>query len=128
MSTDKRDRILSREVIATQIPTMPKPNTIPKMYPKTTRNIHMEIIDVTDVKRESPAALSDDFSATFTTALMEKDIDLALAAADETGVQLPIARHLKGLLRAAIEGGYGDDDFIALYLQLRNSASKEVVR
>ena len=80
------------------------------------------------VQYKTGPLLSDDFSATFTTALMEKDIDLALAAADETGVQLPIARHLKGLLRAAIEGGYGDDDFIALYLQLRNSASKEVAR
>jgi hypothetical protein len=32
---------------------------------------------------------------------------------------------MKALLRAAIEAGYGDDDFIALYLQLR---SKEAVR
>jgi 3-hydroxyisobutyrate dehydrogenase-like beta-hydroxyacid dehydrogenase len=80
------------------------------------------------VKYKTGPLLDDDFSATFTTALMEKDIDLALAAADETGVELPVARQLKGLLHMAIEGGYGDDDFIALYLQLRNAATKEVVR
>jgi 3-hydroxyisobutyrate dehydrogenase-like beta-hydroxyacid dehydrogenase len=79
------------------------------------------------VKYKTGPLLHDDFSATFTTALMEKDIDLALAAADESGVQLPVARQLKGLLGEAIEAGYGDDDFIALYLRLRNAA-KEVVR
>ena len=80
------------------------------------------------VKYKTGPLLHDDFSATFTTALMEKDIDLALAAADETGIELPVAQQLKRLLRTAIESGYGDDDFIALYLQLRNAASKEVVR
>jgi 3-hydroxyisobutyrate dehydrogenase len=80
------------------------------------------------VKYKTGPLLHDDFSATFTTALMEKDIDLALAAADESGIELPVARQLKRLLRTAIDSGYGDDDFIALYLQLRNAASKEVVR
>ena len=51
-----------------------------------------------------------------------------LAAADEAGIQLPVAQQMKGLLRTAIQGGHGDDDFIALYLQLRKAASKEVVR
>jgi 3-hydroxyisobutyrate dehydrogenase-like beta-hydroxyacid dehydrogenase len=80
------------------------------------------------VQYKTGPLLNDDFSATFTTALMEKDIDLVLAAAEESGVQLPVAREMKALLRAASEAGYGDDDFIALYLQLRNAASKEVVR
>jgi 3-hydroxyisobutyrate dehydrogenase-like beta-hydroxyacid dehydrogenase len=77
------------------------------------------------VQYKTGPLLNDDFSATFTTALMEKDIDLVLASAEESGVQLPVAREMKALLRAAIEAGYGDDDFIALYLQLR---SKEAVR
>lgn len=80
------------------------------------------------VQYKTGPLLRDDFSATFTTALMEKDIDLVLAAADEAGIQLPVAQQMKGLLRTAIQGGYGGDDFIALYLQLRKAASKEVVR
>jgi 3-hydroxyisobutyrate dehydrogenase-like beta-hydroxyacid dehydrogenase len=80
------------------------------------------------VKYKTGPLLHDDFSATFTTALMEKDIDLALASADESGVQLPVAQELKRLLRAASEAGYGGDDFMALYLLLRNAASKEAVR
>jgi 3-hydroxyisobutyrate dehydrogenase-like beta-hydroxyacid dehydrogenase len=71
------------------------------------------------VKYKTEPLLRDDFSATFTTALMEKDIDLVLDAADDAGVGLPLAREMKTHLRAAIEAGYGDDDFIALFLHLR---------
>jgi 3-hydroxyisobutyrate dehydrogenase-like beta-hydroxyacid dehydrogenase len=83
------------------------------------------------VKYKTEPLLRDDFSATFTTALMEKDIDLILDAADDNDVQLPIARELKAILRAAVDAGYGDDDFIALFLFLRSasrSRDQEVVR
>jgi 3-hydroxyisobutyrate dehydrogenase-like beta-hydroxyacid dehydrogenase len=83
------------------------------------------------VKYKTEPLLRDDFSATFTTSLMEKDLDLVLDAADENGVELPIARELKELVRATIEAGYGDDDFMALYLHLRSgsrSRDHEVVR
>jgi 3-hydroxyisobutyrate dehydrogenase-like beta-hydroxyacid dehydrogenase len=73
------------------------------------------------VKYKTEPLLRDDYSATFTTALMEKDIDLILDAAEGGGVELPVARELKALLRAAIETGYGDDDFMALYLNLRDA-------
>jgi hypothetical protein len=43
-------------------------------------------------------------------------------------VELPLARHLKALLRSAVEAGYADDDFMALYLHLRGAASEEVAR
>src|SRR4051794_1912211 len=50
------------------------------------------------VKYKTEPLLRDDFSATFTTALMEKDIDLVLHAAEDAGVELPVARQMKGLL------------------------------
>jgi 3-hydroxyisobutyrate dehydrogenase-like beta-hydroxyacid dehydrogenase len=80
------------------------------------------------VKYKTGPLLEDDYSATFTTALMEKDIDLVLDAADDSGVELPLARDLKALLRAASEAGYADDDFMALYLHLRGAASEEVAQ
>jgi len=83
------------------------------------------------VKYKTEPLLRDDYSATFTTALMEKDIDLILDAAEEHGVELPVARDLKGLLRAAVEAGHADDDFIALFLHLRSASrhsDQEVVR
>jgi 3-hydroxyisobutyrate dehydrogenase-like beta-hydroxyacid dehydrogenase len=76
------------------------------------------------VKYKTEPLLNDDYSATFTTSLMEKDIDLILDAAEEADVTLPVARELKSLLRGAIEAGYGDDDFMALYLNLRDTVRR----
>jgi 3-hydroxyisobutyrate dehydrogenase-like beta-hydroxyacid dehydrogenase len=75
------------------------------------------------VKYKTEPLLRDDYSATFTTALMEKDIDLILDAADEAGVDLPLAREMKTHLRATAEAGYADDDFIALFRYLRSASS-----
>jgi 3-hydroxyisobutyrate dehydrogenase-like beta-hydroxyacid dehydrogenase len=80
------------------------------------------------VKYKTEPLLRDDYSATFTTALMEKDIDLALDAAEQEGVDLPLAREMKSLLRAAIEAGYAEDDFIALFAHLRGGSREEVLR
>jgi 3-hydroxyisobutyrate dehydrogenase-like beta-hydroxyacid dehydrogenase len=80
------------------------------------------------VKYKTEPLLRDDYSATFTTALMEKDIDLALEAADQEGVNLPLVRELKSLLRAAIEAGYAEDDFIALFAHLRGGSREEALR
>jgi 3-hydroxyisobutyrate dehydrogenase-like beta-hydroxyacid dehydrogenase len=77
------------------------------------------------VKYKTEPLLRDDYSATFTTALMEKDLDLILDAAAEVEVELPLARTLKALLRAAIDGGHADHDFMALFLQLRKAAGLE---
>lgn len=71
------------------------------------------------VKYKTEPLLRDDYSATFTTALMEKDLDLILDFAAETEVELPLAGVLKQLLRAAVDGGLADHDFMALFLQLR---------
>lgn len=74
------------------------------------------------VKYKTEPLLRDDFSATFTTALMEKDIDLVLDAAEANGINLPLASEMKERLRAAIGAGYADQDFIALFLHLRRAS------
>jgi 3-hydroxyisobutyrate dehydrogenase-like beta-hydroxyacid dehydrogenase len=80
------------------------------------------------VKYKTEPLLRDDYSATFTTALMEKDLSLVLDAADDTGVTLPLAGELRSLVRATIEAGYGDHDFMALFLRLRGASDQEVLR
>jgi len=81
------------------------------------------------VKYKKEPLIRDDFSATFTTTLMAKDIDLVLDVAEQAGVELPVAREMKTLLRATAEAGYADDDFMALFLNLRSaSLDQEVVR
>jgi 3-hydroxyisobutyrate dehydrogenase-like beta-hydroxyacid dehydrogenase len=74
------------------------------------------------VKYKTEPLLRNDFSATFTTALMEKDIDLVLDAAGDAGLELPLATEMKSHLRAAVEAGYADHDFIALFLHLRRAS------
>jgi 3-hydroxyisobutyrate dehydrogenase-like beta-hydroxyacid dehydrogenase len=80
------------------------------------------------VKYKTEPLLRDDYSATFTTALAEKDIDLALDAAEQADLSLPLAQELKALLRETIEAGYGDDDFMALFAHLRGKSHQEVLR
>ena len=67
------------------------------------------------VRYKTGALLEDDYSATFTTALMGKDLDLILDAAGDAGVELPVTTGLQAIVRAAIEAGYADDDFMALF-------------
>jgi 3-hydroxyisobutyrate dehydrogenase-like beta-hydroxyacid dehydrogenase len=76
---------------------------------------------------KSEPLLRDDYSATFTTAMMLKDVDLVLELAGETRVTLPFTQELRGLLEQAIEGGHGDVDFMALYLQLRQGIGAETI-
>jgi 3-hydroxyisobutyrate dehydrogenase len=77
------------------------------------------------VKYKTQALLDDDYSATFTMTLMEKDIDLVLEAAARADVELPLAAEMKDRLHAAVDAGYGDDDFIALFQHLRRSRSED---
>jgi len=80
------------------------------------------------VKYKTGPLLRDDYSATFTTRLMEKDLELVLETAEATGVRLPLAGEIKALIRSAIEAGYADDDFMALFLHLRSASDQEVLR
>jgi 3-hydroxyisobutyrate dehydrogenase-like beta-hydroxyacid dehydrogenase len=79
------------------------------------------------VKYKTEPLLRDDYSATFTTRLMEKDVDLVLEEAVNAGVQLPLAAELKKRIRSAVDAGYGDDDFMALFLDLRNRSTEAVL-
>jgi 3-hydroxyisobutyrate dehydrogenase-like beta-hydroxyacid dehydrogenase len=66
--------------------------------------------------------LNHDYSATFTTAMMAKDVGLVLDLGAENGVELPFTEELASLLRKTIEQGHADEDFMALYLSLRRAA------
>jgi 3-hydroxyisobutyrate dehydrogenase-like beta-hydroxyacid dehydrogenase len=72
------------------------------------------------VRYKTDALLRDDFSATFTTALMEKDLDLVREAAEAVGVELPLADELKELVHGAVDAGYAHDDFMSLFPHLQS--------
>jgi 3-hydroxyisobutyrate dehydrogenase-like beta-hydroxyacid dehydrogenase len=72
------------------------------------------------VKYKTEPLLRDDYSATFTTSMMLKDVDLVL---ELSGAELPLTRRLRELLDEAARTKLADLDFMALYLQLRGRAA-----
>lgn len=62
-----------------------------------------------------------DYTATFATRDLRKDVALALAQGTATGVSLPFAQQLTDLLDDAIERGWGDLDFLSLVPRLQEA-------
>ena len=75
------------------------------------------------VEYKTEPLLRDDYSATFTTAMMRKDIDLVLDLARERELELPVTQELRSLLDAACNNGHADEDFMALVLELKERSS-----
>ncbi|HZP93701.1 MAG TPA: NAD(P)-dependent oxidoreductase [Burkholderiales bacterium] len=54
-----------------------------------------------------------DFSPAMTTRLILKDIDLMLAAAKKNGVPMPLTAATRDGMQAAVDAGYGEDDYMS---------------
>ena len=67
---------------------------------------------------------ADDYTSTFTTRLMRKDLDMALDAGAAEGVPLPVTATVQQLLQACISTGMGDIDFMALLPRLQREAGR----
>jgi 3-hydroxyisobutyrate dehydrogenase len=63
--------------------------------------------------------ISGEYPASFTVDLALKDVRLALEAARERGLDLPVLRTIAGLYGEAIELGHGGDDMAAIYEAVR---------
>jgi 3-hydroxyisobutyrate dehydrogenase-like beta-hydroxyacid dehydrogenase len=63
---------------------------------------------------KAPALVNLDFTPTFTLELLLKDLTLALDAAKELGVPLPVGALVQQIARAGVGNGLGDVDFAAL--------------
>ncbi len=63
---------------------------------------------------KTPALLELDWTATFTTALLRKDLDLGLTAAAEVELALPVTAAVREQVQAAIDAGHADDDFASM--------------
>jgi 3-hydroxyisobutyrate dehydrogenase len=79
------------------------------------------------VRYKSTPLVDNDYSSTFTTRLMRKDLDLALASAAEAGVPLPTTALTQQLLQGCISSGMADLDFMALLPRLQREAGHEIV-
>ena len=77
------------------------------------------------VKYKTPALVADDYTATFTSAAMFKDLALALGAGHEAHVPLPVTAAVQQLFEACIATGMGEADVMSVLPRLRRDAGLE---
>ena len=63
---------------------------------------------------KTPALVNLDFTPTFTSHLLSKDLELGLDAARRLDVPLPVTSTVHQILRKLIDEGFGDQDFASL--------------
>jgi 3-hydroxyisobutyrate dehydrogenase-like beta-hydroxyacid dehydrogenase len=63
---------------------------------------------------KTPALVDLDWTATFTSQLLRKDLDLGLETAAAADLELPVTQAVRAQLQAAVAAGHADDDFAAL--------------
>jgi 3-hydroxyisobutyrate dehydrogenase-like beta-hydroxyacid dehydrogenase len=71
------------------------------------------------VRYKTPALVAHDYSATFTTNLLIKDLELALDVARGADLMLPVIELVNGLTHLASAKGYGEMDFASLLPSLQ---------
>ena len=74
------------------------------------------------VKYKTAALVAHDYTSTFSIANMHKDLQMALEAADGTGVSLPATLLVDELLQACIAAGMEETDLMALLPRLQRDA------
>jgi 3-hydroxyisobutyrate dehydrogenase-like beta-hydroxyacid dehydrogenase len=74
------------------------------------------------VKYKTDALVADDYTSTFTSSLLFKDLALALEAGHRAAVPLPLTAATQQMVQACMAMGMGDDDFTALLPRLRREA------
>lgn len=77
------------------------------------------------VRYKADALAADDYTATFTAKLLHKDLSLALAAAEQAGVPVPLTALTDQLIQSCIALGMGDLDMMALLPRLRRDAGMQ---
>ena len=75
---------------------------------------------------KSPALVNLDFAPTFTNVLLQKDFDLALQAAYELGVVMPVASVTRNLVAQEVGNGNVDQDFASLILTVAHGSGLDI--
>ena len=78
------------------------------------------------VKYKTAALVADDYSATFTSSMMHKDLSLALEAGQAVAVPLPVTALVSRLFQECISAGMGDMDLMALLPRLAREAGRDL--
>jgi 3-hydroxyisobutyrate dehydrogenase-like beta-hydroxyacid dehydrogenase len=73
---------------------------------------------------KTKALVERDYTATFSTALLRKDLDLVLDAAGSAELPLPVTERVRELTVDAVDEGLGELDFLALLVHLQLLAGR----
>ena len=76
------------------------------------------------IRYKTPGLIDHDYSATFTTNLLIKDLDLALDVARSAELSLPVIELVSALASLASNNGYGEIDFASLLPSLQLTLGK----
>jgi 3-hydroxyisobutyrate dehydrogenase-like beta-hydroxyacid dehydrogenase len=75
---------------------------------------------------KTPALVGLDWTTTFTSTLLRKDLDLGLEAAGQAPLALPVTEAVREQVQAAIDAGYADDDFASMLVVQARAAGLEL--
>jgi 3-hydroxyisobutyrate dehydrogenase len=84
--------------------------------------LNSSVLGSTFTRYKAHALTELDFTPTFTTRLLRKDLDLGLAAARDLEVPMPLAAMVHQIIQAAIGAGHADEDFAALVVEEARAA------
>ena len=76
---------------------------------------------------KTPGLVNLDFTATFTSTLLQKDFDLGIGTARALGVPMPVGALVHQLLNRLVNEGHAEDDFATLLLLQATAAALELV-
>ncbi len=88
--------------------------------------INHSVMGSTFTRYKTPAFVNLDLTATFTSELLRKDLDLGLNAASQHGVPLPLTELTRSMVQRAIDAGHGNADFASLLIEQARSAGLEL--
>jgi 3-hydroxyisobutyrate dehydrogenase-like beta-hydroxyacid dehydrogenase len=74
------------------------------------------------VKYKTEPLVADDYTSTFSSSLLFKDLALALEAGHQVATPLPVTALTQQLVQGCMAMGMADDDFMALFPRLRREA------
>ena len=75
---------------------------------------------------KGPFLMKRDFSTNFSLRLMDKDVKLALKEAEDLGADLATGRAVNAIFSAAMEAGFGDDDFLSIARIIEQRAGTKI--
>jgi len=75
---------------------------------------------------KTPALAELDWTTTFTSTLLRKDLDLGLDAAGRERLALPVTEAVREQVQAAIDAGHADDDFASMLAVQARAAGIEL--